>query len=56
VLKGPRDAAADHGKGRWGALFHPASDCSVNALVRIEAADRAGRERQLRYCTRQPFA
>ena len=29
---------------------------SVNASVRIEAADRAGRERLLRYCARPPFA
>ena len=29
---------------------------SVNGSVRIEAADRAGRERLLRYCARPPFA
>jgi len=29
---------------------------SVDASVRIEAADRAGRERPLRYCARPPFA
>jgi len=29
---------------------------SVAASVRIEAADRVGRERLLRYCARQPFA
>jgi len=29
---------------------------SVDASVRIEAADRAGRERLLRYCARPPFA
>jgi hypothetical protein len=28
----------------------------VDAAVRIEAADRAGRERLLRYCARRPFA
>ena len=28
---------------------------SVDASVRIEAADRAGRERLLRYCARPPF-
>jgi hypothetical protein len=28
----------------------------VDASVRIEAADRAGRERLLRYCARPPFA
>jgi urease accessory protein UreH len=29
---------------------------SVDGSVRIEAADRAGRERLLRYCARPPFA
>jgi hypothetical protein len=29
---------------------------SVNGSVRIEAEDRAGRERLLRYCARPPFA
>jgi hypothetical protein len=29
---------------------------SVDASVRFEAADRAGRERLLRYCARPPFA
>jgi len=29
---------------------------SVDASVRIAAADRAGRERLLRYCARPPFA
>ncbi len=29
---------------------------SVDASVRIEGADRAGRERLLRYCARPPFA
>ena len=29
---------------------------SVDASVRIETADRAGRERLLRYCARPPFA
>ena len=29
---------------------------SLNAAVRIEGADRAGRERLLRYCARPPFA
>ena len=29
---------------------------SVNAAVRIEAADRPGLERRLRYCARPPFA
>jgi len=28
----------------------------LDASVRIEAADRAGRERLLRYCARPPFA
>lgn len=31
-------------------------DFSVDASVRIEAADRAGRERLLRYCARPPLA
>ena len=29
---------------------------SLDAAVRIEVADRAGRERLLRYCARPPFA
>ena len=29
---------------------------SVDGSVRIEAAERAGRERLLRYCARPPFA
>jgi hypothetical protein len=29
---------------------------SVDGSVRIEAVDRAGRERLLRYCARPPFA
>ena len=29
---------------------------SVDGSVHIEAADRAGRERLLRYCARPPFA
>jgi hypothetical protein len=29
---------------------------SIDGSVRIEAADRAGRERLLRYCARPPFA
>ena len=29
---------------------------SLDASVRIEGADRAGRERLLRYCARPPFA
>jgi len=29
---------------------------SADGSVRIEAADRAGRERLLRYCARPPFA
>jgi hypothetical protein len=29
---------------------------SLDAAVRIEGADRAGRERLLRYCARPPFA
>ena len=30
--------------------------CSLDAAVRSEGADRAGRERLLRYCARPPFA
>jgi hypothetical protein len=37
--------------GHWG---HGAG-FSVDGSVRIEAADRAGRERLLRYCARPPF-
>jgi len=38
--------------GQW----HHGGGFSVDAAVRIAAADRAGRERLLRYCTRPPFA
>jgi len=40
-----RAASSSHGGG-----------FSVDAGVRIEAADRAGLERLLRYCARPPFA
>ena len=29
---------------------------AFDSSVRVEAADRAGRERRLRYCARPPFA
>jgi len=38
--------------GRW----QHGGGCSVNGSVRIEATDRAGRERLLHYCARPPFA
>src|SRR3989442_14836082 len=42
----------------WRAMAHWEHDggFSVDASVRIEAADRAGREQLLRYCARPPFA
>jgi len=46
----PRDDARAMGQWAHGGGF------SVDASVRIEAADRAGRERLLRYCARPPFA
>ena len=46
----PGDDARAMGQWAHGGGF------SVDASVRIEAADRAGRERLLRYCARPPFA
>ena len=46
----PRDDARAMGLWQHGGGF------SVDGSVRIEAADRAGRERLLRYCARPPFA
>jgi len=46
----PRDGA--RAMGRWA---HEGG-FSVDRSVRIEATDRAGRERLLRYCARPPFA
>jgi hypothetical protein len=46
----PGDDARAMGQWEHGGGF------SVDASVRIEAADRAGRERLLRYCARPPFA
>ena len=42
-------------RGRWRNGQH-GGGFSVDGSVRIEAADRAGRERLLRYCARPPFA
>ena len=52
VRRGLLDSDAAHAMQAWqhGGGF------SVDASVRIEAADRAGRERLLRYCARPPFA
>jgi hypothetical protein len=44
----PRDDARAMGQWQHGGRF------SVDGSVRIEAADRAGRERLLRYCARPP--
>ena len=46
----PDDDARAMGQWQHGGGF------SVDCSVRIEAADRAGRERLLRYCARPPFA
>ena len=46
----PDDDAQAMGQWQHGGGF------SVDASVRIEATDRAGRERLLRYCARPPFA
>jgi hypothetical protein len=46
----PADDAQAMGRWQQGGGF------SVDASVRIEATDRAGRERLLRYCARPPFA
>jgi Putative transposase/Transposase zinc-binding domain len=46
----PGDDARAMGQWQHGGGF------SVDGSVRIEAADRAGRERLLRYCARPPFA
>jgi hypothetical protein len=45
----PADDAQAMGQWAHGRGF------SVDGSVRIEAADRAGRERLLRYCARPPF-
>ena len=45
----PDDAARAMAQSQHGGGF------SVDGSVRIEAADRAGRERLLRYCARPPF-
>ena len=36
--------------------WHHGGGFSLDAAVRIEGTDRAGLERLLRYCARQPFA
>ena len=46
----PADDAQAMGQWQHGGGF------SVDASVRLEAADRAARERLLRYCARPPFA
>ena len=46
----PDDDAQAMGQWQQGGGF------SVDGSVRIEATDRAGRERLLRYCARPPFA
>jgi len=46
----PGDAAQAMGQWKHGG------GVSADGSVRIEAADRAGRERLLRYCARPPFA
>ena len=46
----PADDARAMGQWEHGGGF------SVDASVRVEATDRAGRERLLRYCARPPFA
>ena len=46
----PADAAQAMAQWEHGGGF------SVDGSVRIEAADRAGREWLLRYCARPPFA
>ena len=46
----PDDDARAMGQWQHGGGF------SIDGSVRIEAADRAGRERLLRYCARPPFA
>ena len=46
----PRDDARAMGQWQHGGGF------SVDGSVRIEATDRAGRERLLRYCARPPLA
>jgi hypothetical protein len=46
----PADDAQAMGQWQHGGGF------SVDGSVRIEATDRAGRERLLRYCARPPFA
>jgi hypothetical protein len=46
----PRDDARAMGQWQHGGGF------SVDGSVRIEATDRTGRERLLRYCARPPFA
>ena len=46
----PDDDAQAMGQWQHGGGF------SVDGSVRIEATDRAGRERLLRYCARPPFA
>jgi len=46
----PDDDARAMGQWQHGGGF------SVDGSVRIEATDRAGRERLLRYCARPPFA
>ena len=52
VRRGLLDQSAGAQMGGWdhGGGF------AVDAAVRIAGADRAGRERLLRYCTRPPFA
>ena len=52
VRRGLLDGADARAMQAW----HHGGGFSVNAAVRIEADDRAGRERLLRYCARPPFA
>ena len=53
-LNGP--AFADKGDAKDMAEWSNGGGFSVDALVRIEADDRAGLERLLRYCVRLPFS
>ncbi len=52
VRRGLLESDAAHAMQAW---QHDGGFC-VDASVRIEAADHAGRERLLRYCARPPFA
>ena len=52
VRRGLRPGDAAQATGQW----KHGGGLSADGSVRIEAADRAGRERLLRYCARPPFA